>query len=69
MSGGRFLVSLREARSSEKILKLKSLMKAGCDFGDVQSDASSKAQIETSRTIKREIEKVPIDKWAKTAEK
>ena len=61
MSGGRFLVSLREVRSSEKILKLKSLIKAGCDFADAQSDDSSKTQIEISRTIKREIEKMPID--------
>ena len=61
MSGGRFLVSLREVRSSEKILKLKSLIKAGCDFADAQSDDSSKTQIEISRTITREIEKMPID--------
>ena len=61
MSGGRFLVSLREVRSSEKILKLKSLIKAGCYFADAQSDDSSKTQIEISRTIKREIEKMSID--------
>ena len=32
MSGGRFLVGLREVQSSEKILKIKSLLKAGLDF-------------------------------------
>ena len=61
MSGGRFLVSVLEIRSSEKILKLKSLIKVGCHFADAQSDDSFKAQIEISRTIEREIEKVPID--------
>ena len=32
MSGGRFLVSLREVESSEKILTLKSLLKENCDW-------------------------------------
>lgn len=32
MSGGRFLVALREVQSSEKILQMKSLAKAGFNF-------------------------------------
>ena len=32
MRGGRCLVGLREVQSSEKILKIKSLLKAGLDF-------------------------------------
>lgn len=34
MSGGKFLVSLREIETSEKILKLKSLMKENCAWSD-----------------------------------
>ena len=34
MSGGRFLVSLKDTVHSEKILKIKSLLKAGCDLDD-----------------------------------
>ena len=34
MSGGRFLVSLKDTICSEKILKIKSLLKAGCDIDD-----------------------------------
>ena len=32
MSGGRFLVSLKDVNCSEKILKIKSLMKEGIDI-------------------------------------
>ena len=32
MSGGRFLVALREVKTSDKILQMKSLLKKGFDF-------------------------------------
>ena len=32
MSGGRFLVALREVKTSDKILQMKSLVKEGFDF-------------------------------------
>ena len=34
MSGGRFLVSLKDTIYSEKIIKIKSLLKAGCNIDD-----------------------------------
>ena len=36
MSGGRFLVSLREVVCSENILKMKSLLKEGCDINEAK---------------------------------
>ena len=53
-------------------IRLNLLIKAGCDFADAQSGHSIKTLIEISKTIKREIEKVPIDNLGfekKTAEK
>ena len=35
MSGGRFLVALREAKSSEKIIKLKTLLKDGIGISNI----------------------------------
>ena len=38
MSGGRFLVSLREVICSEKILKVKSLLKESCELPLIEQD-------------------------------
>ena len=38
MSGGRFLVSLKDVQISEKIIKIKSLIKEGCDIDDSVKD-------------------------------
>ena len=48
MSGGRFLVGLREATSSEKIIKLKTLLKDDIDISNVMdSNAEPDENIET----------------------
>ena len=39
MSGGKFLVGLREMQSSERILKCRSLLKAGIDFWIEEKDS------------------------------
>ena len=39
MSGGKFLVGLREIQSSERILKCRSLLKAGIDFWIEEKDS------------------------------
>ena len=38
MSGGRFLVGLRDVTSSEKIIKIKSLLKEDLDIDNVKID-------------------------------
>ena len=48
MSGGRFLVSLKYTNCSEKIIKIKSLLKAGIDIDDsVRSDTNQAPLIQT----------------------
>ena len=46
MSGGRFLVGLREATSSEKIIKLKTLLKDNIDISNIMD---SRSMMRTSR--------------------
>ena len=41
MSGGRFLVALKEVNSSEKILKIKALLKSNCDLEATMSTQTS----------------------------
>jgi hypothetical protein len=41
MSGGRFLVSLKDVRTSEKILKIKSLVKEGFDIDETVKTSDS----------------------------
>ena len=38
MSGGRFLVSLKDVMTSENILKVKNLVKEGFDIIDVKEE-------------------------------
>ena len=48
MSGGRFLVGLREATSSEKIIKLKTLLKDDIDISNIMdSNVEHDENIET----------------------
>ena len=48
MSGGRFLVGLREATSSEKIIKLKTILKGDIDISNVMdSNVEHNESIET----------------------
>ena len=48
MSGGRFLVRLREATSSEKIIKLKTLLKDNIDISNIMdSNVEHDENIET----------------------
>ena len=50
MSGGRFLVELREVTSSEKIIKIKSLLKEDLDIDNVKAD-NTNAEETTSRLL------------------
>ena len=38
MSGGRFLISLKQVLCSEDILKMKSLLRADCDIDDAKTE-------------------------------
>ena len=50
MSGGRFLVELREVPSSEKIIKIKSLLKEDLDIDNVKADNTNDEET-TSRLL------------------
>ena len=50
MSGGRFLVELREVTSSEKIIKIKSLLKEDLDIDNVKA-GNTNAEETTSRLL------------------
>ena len=50
MSGGRFLVELREVTSSEKIIKIKSLLKEDLDIDNVKVDNTNDEET-TSRLL------------------
>ena len=50
MSGGRFLVELREVTSSEKIIKIKSLLKEDLDIDNVKADNTNDEET-TSRLL------------------
>ena len=61
MSGGRFLVSLREVKSSEKILIRRFLLKSGidfwkCDLGKPDEDEKRKFEELISELESKEIE-------------
>ena len=61
MSGGRFLVSLREVKSSEKILIRRSLLKSGidfwkCDLGKPDEDEKRKFEEFISELQSKEVE-------------
>lgn len=59
MSGGRFLVSLREVQSSERILVCRSLLKIGVDFwthDDINDDESENLNVFMTQLIKHETE-------------
>ena len=66
MSGGRFLVSLREVQTSEKILKSRSLLKIGFDYWtehieEIKDDAFSdetKKFLDTPKSRDNEIHEV-----------
>ena len=47
MSGGRFLVGLRDVTSSEKIIKIKSLLKEDLDIDDVKVDNTNNDETAT----------------------
>ena len=60
MSGGRFLVGLREVNSSEKILMLSSILKEDINFWE--TDVVSKTDVsETVENILKEIEKMATE--------
>lgn len=48
MSGGRFLVSLKDVNRSEKILKIKSLMKEGLDISQNSSPTMTQLTLKNS---------------------
>ena len=50
MSGGRFLVGLRDVTSSEKIIKIKSLLKEDLDIDKVKVDNTNDDEA-TSRLL------------------
>ena len=50
MSGGRFLVGLRDVTSSEKIIKIKSLLKEDLDIDNVKVDNTNDDEA-TSRLL------------------
>jgi len=59
MSGGRFLVGLKDVSSSEKILKIKSLVKEGFDINDsVKVDQKTDEELEK---FKRSVNHIIID--------
>ena len=50
MSGGRYLVGLRDVTSSEKIIKIKSLLKEDLDIDNVKADNTNDEET-TSRLL------------------
>ena len=51
MSGGRFLVSWKDVNQSEAILKMKTLLKAGCDIDESLSNVSDETKKEALMAI------------------
>ena len=64
MSGGRFLVALREVQSAEKILQMKSLAKAGFQFWkmNLQPDEADVDKTNILTSISNEILESELDK-------
>ena len=50
MSGGRFLVGLRDVTSSEKIIKIKSLLKEDLNIDNIKDDNTNDDE-KTSRLL------------------
>ena len=68
MSWGRFLVSLREVKSSEKILIRRSLLKSGidfwkCDLGKADEDEKRKFEEFISELVSKEIKIMECSLW------
>ena len=58
MSGGRFLFSLKDTNCSEKIIKIKSLLKAGIDIDEsVRTDTNQASLVQM---LLREIDDLEI---------
>ena len=60
MSGGRFLVSLKEVICSENILKMKSLLKEGCDIDDAKTEEQPDME-ESLASISEKISSISLD--------
>ena len=61
MSGGRFLVSLKDTTCSEKILKIKSLLKAGVDLDESVRTDTNQASLEKELLQKIDELRIRVD--------
>ena len=64
MSGGRFLVSLKDVNCSEKILKIKSLLKSNCDLKDAESSLLPDEKKSALKDIDEKISVTDVDSFA-----
>ena len=71
MSGGRFLISAKDIVRSEKILKIKSLVKEGYDIdssvkvSQIHCEADIKNFLQVARDTLRDVERVQLDKTSR----
>ena len=65
MSGGRFLVSWKDVNQSEAILKMKTLLKAGCDIDESLSNVSDETKKEALMAIDQKISDVQEEQYIK----
>ena len=61
MSGGRFLVGLREVESSEKILQIKSLMKEAINYWDLNLKPETSPDLSCEIDFENDFEEIVLD--------
>ena len=64
ISGGRFLVTLREVQCPEKILQIKSLLKENLNFWRIDVDLPTQSSLDIEQfvpSIENEIEEMELD--------